>query len=347
MAAIRPVSIVGYTALMAIFAGACIVSANGGPLAAPMVLATVMPLTAIPAMRGHSRISLLMTASAPLWVAATAALLERVGIDSLILEEAPAVTMLWFGLTAGAGYVLGRAANRGMPFSVTLVAVVALTFGASALFMASAWDVWARAAQQAYDVFDANQVRSAQSMDVPAEIREARRALLKFMLVDHWLDFSIGAQFMVTICTCAPIAAAIGLLVRLRGQATGFRVGWMETRTPDWLAWIAIAVGAMWLLNDQVQQHAWLQAISWNGALALFGVYWVNGTGLTFYMLRSMGIHWSIWLVAALVMVMFPHANLTLAIVGLFDTWANFRVRADRALELAQERKDNDDDRPA
>jgi len=117
-----------------------------------------------------------------------------------------------------------------------------------------------------------------------------------------------------------------------------------EMAAPDWLAWVVIVAAAAGLLDDMAVANDVVRGLSWNTLIGLSAVYWAVGIGVLFYILRAIQAHALAYACILAMMLLLPHLHVALCAVGLFDTWANFRQRADAAIEALREGEEQEDD---
>ncbi len=116
---------------------------------------------------------------------------------------------------------------------------------------------------------------------------------------------------------------------RTRRKPTGFQ----RMRVADWVVWVAIAAALMWFVDVDFRESPVLRAVSWNTALALLGIYVLNGVSILFYALtifKASAFAGFMVMTGIMLFGMWP----VLGILGLFDTWYDFRMRFRRIAML-------------
>ena len=113
-------------------------------------------------------------------------------------------------------------------------------------------------------------------------------------------------------------------------------------RPPDGLAWAVIATALLWFADQQWPTDS-LRIISWNAAFALAGLYWVNGLSIAGYAIAAFRPNPFMIALLAVAAVLMNFISL-LAIVGLFDTWGDFRRKIDEVLAARELREHSGDD---
>lgn len=136
-------------------------------------------------------------------------------------------------------------------------------------------------------------------------------------------------------------AALVAKRLRIAGRGERLPGRFRDARTPDWLVWVAIAAALLWLVEDQ-WPHAGLRMVTWNTAVGLVPIYWLNGFGIVLYGLKAFKIT-GFWYYLPLVVIFLPQTGGTLVLtsLGFFDTWWELRRRMDL---VAARRKDQNDD---
>jgi hypothetical protein len=99
-------------------------------------------------------------------------------------------------------------------------------------------------------------------------------------------------------------------------------------RPPEWLVWVVIATAALWFADRQWPSEA-LRIVSWNVAIGLLAVYALNGLGIIVYGIAAWKPH-PLLFFALLMVFIWAGMAMLLPILGLFDTWSNFRAHIDR-----------------
>ena len=145
---------------------------------------------------------------------------------------------------------------------------------------------------------------------------------------DNWEYLLFGLIFcgiLMSVCVVVTLAS------RWTHRRTGLPEGagkFSTMRPPEWLVWVVIATAALWFADRQWSSEA-LRIVSWNVAVGLFVVYWLNGLGIFVYGIAAWKPH-PLLFFALLMVFIWAGMAILLPILGLFDTWSNFRAHIDR-----------------
>jgi len=225
---------------------------------------------------------------------ATASVVLIVGFVTLGVE-----TALFCGLFLLSGVALGSGIRRKAAFGtiVTVVTAWICVIFAGYLAFHMTWAGWEREAAGWYDSLLAETREVAQN----AEEQEAAYDFLHWTFVEHWADVSIGLMF-ASFLMCAVLATgAAAAWVRLRHKLAGPRTTFAKMRPPEWLVWPAIGCAVLWFIEQRIPNDV-LRAISWNAAIGIAAVYWLNGLSILVYALRHLRLH--VFVVIALLVFM-------------------------------------------
>lgn len=105
--------------------------------------------------------------------------------------------------------------------------------------------------------------------------------------------------------------------------------GFQRMQLPDWAVWIAIAVAVLWFAEQRWPNEA-LRAVTWNSAIGLVFVYWLNGYSILLYALTVFKASAFATFMVFSGFVLFSGMLPALSVLGLFDTWYDFRMRCRR-----------------
>jgi len=141
----------------------------------------------------------------------------------------------------------------------------------------------------------------------------------------HWADLGPGALFGLLFCAVTLVFA----LVRPTRQEEGTTAQPLEShfagmRPPEYLVWLVILVGGLWVWDHYAPQPI-LRMLSWNSAIALLSIYGLNGLSILVFALGALQVNLFFAMLLVFAAIYMPPPFL--ASFGLFDTWANFRVR--------------------
>ena len=70
-----------------------------------------------------------------------------------------------------------------------------------------------------------------------------------------------------------------------------------------------------------------LRLLVWNGAIALAGIYWLNGFGITVTLVAKVRVPLILVPLLILLLLIVWQAGVVLTMLGFFDTWIEFRNR--------------------
>lgn len=241
------------------------------------------------------------------------------------------VFVLYYTGLALAGLVAGASMARRWTYGQTAVLLAGLVTAALGIVIATHWHWWHEMAIQAYSFFFESGPQQ--------EFDEAQKALLeqvRWLMVDHWTDLSLGMlSWQVLAMSCITVSLTAALL-RKRFGKQGPRGSFRTMRPPEALVWVAIAAAGLWMVNNQWPNDG-LRVVAWNLGVVMTGVYWLSGLSIVLYALHVLKPGAFVY-VAVVLLATLPTCGIHIpALLGLFDTWANFRVRV-RALKLARER---------
>lgn len=235
-------------------------------------------------------------------------------------------------LVADLGLFLGVAATRQWRFGwcVTVLSAVLFSLGAGNVLLH-----WSGATQTAHLFLSARvtQLQDA-AREHAGEGRELSESSVDLIEAVMWMQTHVEALLIGALFGAVLLVATGFTWVyqqALRKDGTGGIQGAFRTmRPPEWLVWLAIALAGMWLIEHRWPNEA-LRIVTWNAALGLSFVYWLNGLSIVAYLMLA--LQWHPVLVAACMgMLMAAQLGSLLSALGLFDTWYEFRVRIDRIL---------------
>jgi hypothetical protein len=263
-------------------------------------------------------------ACAAIGMAALAGLLIS-GQASIMLMMA-----LWSGLGVPLGWVLANRRSYGRG-----VALVALA--TSALLTASTLLNW----EQAHTDIEGTLVRLLDELDRQGNHSDEELVVLK-QLNQNWPNFFWGTLFAgMTVAACFTVSLTGAWLRRLRPPLL-LRSGFAGMRPPDWLVWALICAAGL-CFADYYWEQPVLRLIGYNTAIGLGAVYYLNGLSVLAYsianLLRPNLFLYGIGLITALLF------SQPVALLGLFDTWGEFRRKVDALVEARAAREEpNDND---
>jgi hypothetical protein len=245
--------------------------------------------------------------------------------------------VILYPAAVGLGWVAGVGISERWTFGRVFGIV---TVPAGGLVLAGAlvrWEQWHAVAADSFQML--RQVYEQPATGVNPEQATAALRALEWQL-ENWAYISLGMAFAVlalmVAATLGVVSRVLWTLYRMPGPSLGFR----EMRPPDWLVWpvILLAVAA---LADWHRPELHLRPVAWNGLIALGAVYWLNGVSLVWHALVTFKAHPFVF-VAAVVMLAIPQLRLAVVMMGLFDTWYEFRRRFELLARLRQARRESE-----
>lgn len=310
----------------------------------PLALILLTPIVAYTAALGRLQLAVMMIVLAGIVPAVYSVTITPQPDAVMTLAEAPVTSVLWYVAIAAAGLTMGSAVRRQERFGTALAVSTGIAWTATGLHLALNWDHWIQKGAWANTLWQGQMTRGVATRDLPPDIVEQQREMAEALFVTYWPHVSVGLLFGMTVVVFALELWAGNTWLKWWRGMPGLRRTWLETRAPDWMAWVVVAVAAMGLVDDMAWPHPVLQAVSWNAGIALAAVYWVIGIAVLFYILRAISAHPIVYVAAVIMLVALPQMDLTLSVVGLFDTWADFRRRLDASLEARKNREEQGDD---
>ncbi len=150
----------------------------------------------------------------------------------------------------------------------------------------------------------------------------------------HWLgenllNLGFGLAFGLVLVVAVLLVVAVSRRLAPEGKQPPGRFG--EMRTPEWVVWPVIAT-ALLFMADQQWHYPAMRVVSWNMAQALEWVYGLNGLSIVIYAVGVL-VKGSARYQAMLVVLVFMLFSRAITFFGLFDTWLDFRRKADRWAE--------------
>jgi hypothetical protein len=160
---------------------------------------------------------------------------------------------------------------------------------------------------------------------------------MQLWVVDQWQYVLPGTMLGgVVMFSCM----SVSLMARgIRNGGMPVNGSFLIFRPPDLLVWTAIVTGVLWYVNYQNPSPG-VQIVSWNAAVALTVVYSLNGLSVITYGVALMKPHPVLLLILA--GLMFLTGLQLLAVLGLFDTWGDFRKKIDVRLKELRALSDED-----
>jgi uncharacterized protein YybS (DUF2232 family) len=160
-------------------------------------------------------------------------------------------------------------------------------------------------------------------------------------LKDHWPDIGLGSLLLSVLAAACIAVSALSAWFRRRFGAAGVRGSFRTMRTSEWLVWAAILAAGLCFVDSRWPELA-LRRVSWNAAVALAAIYWLNGLSVLVYALSVLHLHVVAYVAVFLLLISFG-VHPVLCFVGLFDTWGDFRRAVDKLAAAAEKRRNRAD----
>jgi uncharacterized protein YybS (DUF2232 family) len=233
-------------------------------------------------------------------------------------------------LGIAAGVLLGEGFRRRWSFGWCTSALTALLFGVAALNMLLHWEQSREMATLSVSalIVQVEAYAAESGGDVPEAQIESLRQLGEF-----WPCVGMGIVFGCTLLSVTLLVAVVSALLRKRHPGVVSKQGFARMRPPEWLVWAAIAMALLWFIDHRWPQDV-VRVVAWNGAVALFFVYCLNGLSIlvhAFRALRALQLNPVLYYGALLLALL--QGTYFLGSVGLFDTWWDLRARIERLVE--------------
>ncbi|MBI2431765.1 MAG: DUF2232 domain-containing protein [Candidatus Hydrogenedentes bacterium] len=238
---------------------------------------------------------------------------------------------------ASLGILLGWTFTRRWPYGRCVAAVTAAGFTLYAALLLARWDVmrqvgraWMSAQLREVERFANGENATAEAMT---------QALQWFS--EHWDHLALGMLFGMVLLGMGFVVSGAAAWLRRRGEDRVPAGGFRELRPPEHLVWAVILVGALWFV-DQRWTHDLLRAFTWNSAVGLTFIYWLNGFSVLVFAMTVFKVHPFVFY-SVVVAVLMLRVHTILATFGLFDTWWDFRRKCAKVMEGRRLRESHDD----
>ncbi|NLN93005.1 MAG: DUF2232 domain-containing protein [Candidatus Hydrogenedens sp.] len=215
------------------------------------------------------------------------------------------------------GVLVGMLIDRGQSLGKSLCAVTAVIFlfsgGSSAL-------MWPVIRENWHLYFQSYQEQLTQN--TAGAGNEHALALVAWFDL-NWAYVSFGMLFGMILLSQLLLVALLFARLRKETSSIVHRYEFGRLRPPEPLVWVVIVASLGWFWDDYYPNDA-LRLLVWNGAIMLAFVYLVNGISIvafaaTLFQMRRMTL---VFIVFTLIVF---NLYQILPVVGLFDTWIDFR----------------------
>lgn len=222
-----------------------------------------------------------------------------------------------FGVSALTGIFLGYGMHKGLSLGPAIAVASVLLFSAITAYTVLIWQDINANWQQFFEVYRAQFQAMPPSDNVDLTLKMISWMELNWPYV--LFGFLFGFFFLASTVTLSNVYRHLAVVGLIEPKNYKFSV----MRTPEHLVWLAIALAGLWFW-DNSKPNDWIRFISWNGAIALAVVYWVNGLSIGVYAVQVFSPR-PIIVFVMLLLVIFLNIHQLFAVVGFFDTWWNFR----------------------
>lgn len=247
------------------------------------------------------------------------AALTASALIAAVFSPGPALLYFFFlaapGLLIGEAMARGRGLRRGCAWAFALIG---LEIGLALLLQAPDMASAVSAAIEPY--------RSPQFL---AEMRES----LPPEQVDAWLERWTRLQSALAVVYPAAYVILGGLIVLANGTLLGVYLarrdpGWLEGGEFEGIRW-PLALTGLFVLGGAMVVFEELRAAGYNVLLVVAFFYVLQGLAVVVYFANRLAGPRLLRIALVLLVVMNPWREYVLGLLGLFDTWGDFRRFAD------------------
>lgn len=293
---------------LAMLAALCM--AGGYPLPAMLLMPAPIAYLWI---RGRFSLAILMVCS--------------VGSVPILVSEAYlfGCILLLMGAT---GIVLGILMRRQVSVGPAVTVMAVLIFAVAAGHTAWTWQASRTEWHNALEAYKGQfkEVETSESVESTLD--------LLTWFDNNWLYISFGMLFGLVVLTTTAVVGTLYRALARQGLINPPNWRFSLMRVPEHLVWVAIALAGLWFLDDWRPNDA-VRFIAWNGAIAMAVVYWINGLSITVFAVLAFQVKLALVLLVFVTAFVFNFHQL-LALLGLFDTWWNFRLKVRQMVEARQ-----------
>ncbi len=241
----------------------------------------------------------------------------------------------FFAFMTSQGFVMAFCVARKWTYARTVAATVAPIFAVFAAVALLNFGFWTRQAEAFF-----NDV--AAEMDTSSLENKETAVNFSLWLKEQWPNVGLGITFLIVLLSACLAVSMLSWMLKRYFQRRGPVGSFATMRPPDWLVWVAIMTACMWLVDNQ-WPNATLRAISWNTALALVAIYWLNGLSILAYGVAVLRPR--VLVIVALCFALMYMQPLV-CFLGFFDTWSEFRFRLDALVAAKKQREDSNGEGP-
>ena len=247
---------------------------------------------------------------------------------------------LFFGIMASYGLLLGILARRQVALGMTITLLTVTMFVLLAALSIADWGILNADLQTAFHEY----VVKLESTNTKEAIAQAEMIAEGFEWIEENFVFLYFGGLLGLVMFMAT-AASVPLYWRFRSEVSFSVTNYQFRllRAPEHLVWLAILLVGLWFWDSRSPNEV-VRFLSWNGALALIAIYWLNGLSIVFYI--SYVWKWRPVVIYLLLLFMIVlNIIFALSIVGFFDTWLDFRRKASYIVQLRKSSNESDSDK--
>ena len=231
-------------------------------------------------------------------------------------------------LVAAVGVVVGVGTARGWTYGRVVSATAAAFCALTGAYLATSWEAFGRIIESM--IAGIVEQLNARVAEFGQDVVDEQIASMQW-LGENKFALAAGIEFSVYLAIACLAVSATTVVLRRRFADPGPIGSFRDMHPPDWLVWAAILTAALWFAEREYGGDG-LRIVTWNAAVALGSVYFLNGCAIFVYGLQVLapGPFLTVLVVFTILMSSMYY---TFSFLGLFDTWANFRGRMDRLAE--------------
>lgn len=242
------------------------------------------------------------------------------------------VAFAFSGVLAGLG--IARMWSYGRLVHVLTVFVFVLM----AMEFVTAWDAWT---SQVNAMAEHLRVAAHEQAEQSGTEPDPDQLYVITWMQNHAGSIVFGANYAAIFVASCMFVSLTRFILRTRFGDAGPKGTFTEMRPSEWLVWLAI-VSALLCLAYQRWPSQPLSVVAWNSAIGLGAIYCVNGLSILLYGVHAFRPNLLIFALIVFVLVNVGAVPL-LVLIGLFDTWGDYRKKID-LLVAAREKKDRPND---
>ena len=226
------------------------------------------------------------------------------------------------------GILLGIMMRRQVSVGPAVAVVTVLIFGIAAGRTALTWQESRAEWHSALEAYKSQfkDVESSESIDSTLN--------LLTWFDENWLYISFGMLFGLVALATVAVVGTLYRTLALQGLINPPNWRFSRMRVPEHGVWLAIALAGLWFLDDW-RPNEIVRCVAWNGAIAMAIVYWINGLSIAVCAVVAFQMKLA-WVLLVFVAAFVFNFHQMLALIGLFDTWWDFRLKVRQMAEARQ-----------